>query len=1364
MKLQNFCKIMLVTLFITSFTKPTSGQSPIDQRIDMLVDAMTTQEKINQLINNSFGGTPSNPRLGIPGFFMDDGPHGLRLTTDRNGRTATAFPTGVAMTATWDEDIAEKVGDAMGLEFWAFNRTQQLGPCIDLARDPRGGRSAESGGEDPFLAGHIGKAVTWGIQKHPIVATAKHFMGETKQSNRHRMDVIVTDRWMMDFAGYNFRTVVQDAGVLSIMGSYNLLNGDKGCESEYLQTTILRNRWGFPFYVVSDWDAIWDTEKAIKAGVDICMGSNKYANDLPGLVSRGAVTQADLDKSVKSVLRTKILNGMLDYFPRGNVSYAKTPEINEINKLAAQKSIILLKNENKADNTPILPLPKTGIKIALIGPNATAKNLNCYGSSETFPPYAVSVREGIESKVGAANVTYSKGCDINSDSRVFFDEAKALAATADVVIFAGGLDATQEGEGYNTGNDRKNGSINLPGQQMLLIKQLAEINPNIVVVVQSGGVCGMNYCINYIKGLVYSFYAAQEAGTAIADVLFGDYNPAGRLPMTMPKQDADLPPWYEEQFRKFTENLDGGYRWFDEHNITPEFAFGYGLSYTTFAYSNMVIPSSAQAGQPFHISVNVTNTGAIAGEEVVQLYMAAPSSPELWMPKKQLRGFKRIALQSGETKTVTFRLSADDFYYWDGTQYVAQSGDFTFMAGGSSNELPLHGNINLFDGEKKPDMRITTIYTMPRYPLDGQEVSFYALVKNEGNAVNAIETPFSISYQINGSQVCTSENVLIPIAPGQAQLIASTGIWKSDRTEKVNLSGVLSFASGATEWDTSNNVYIRQFEIFDPAFDPATSNLAFRKPATASSSYGSNYASNIVDGDWSSRWESGRTDNEHVVIDLEALAEIEEITIHWEGAFARRYKLEISLDGNNWTVIKDEANGAGGQESHTINKIQARYLRIHCTERTTINGTKYGFSIYEIEVNGNILQRFPRISIRETASKLLLPYAKTYLDGSQSGDVFIKEELTFNWELISGNANNVVISTPQASLTKVDFSAIGDYVFKLTVTNENQFSNSKELTVNVSNVNQQSDLALMKTASASSIETESTNAGAAVDGNGATRWSSSFANNEWWQVDLQHQVQPTSVRIVWESAYAKKFNVEISANGVNWQMLYENNAFTGGTVNIPNSQLRSGRYLRVNCLERATQYGSSFYSFNVFGTYISTTNRVPVANAGETVVTNQTEALLNGSSSSDQDGDELTYKWEQIGGPSTVTISNSNNPVAIISGLKAGDYYFQLTVDDGKDVDFDIVRLVSEFNTQIQTLVDKKLLVYPNPSEDILYFSGIEISTIDSVQIFDMKGNMMMNTPLNKNYISIEGIPQGTYFVRFFTRKKHISSTIFIKK
>lgn len=825
MKASNL-KIIAIMLFI--FLQKgfiLNAQSLLDKRINALVSSMTTDEKISQLINNSFGGTSTNNRLQIPGFVMDDGPHGVRFAANGWGRKATAFPTGIAMAATWDQNIAMQVGEAMGIEFWAFNRNQQLGPCIDLCRDPRGGRSAESGGEDSFLAGHIGKSVAIGIQKSPVVATVKHFMGESKQLNRHNMNVVCTERWLMDFSGYNFRTVVQEAGVMSLMGAYNLLNGDKACESSTLLNTILRERWGYPFYVVSDWDAIKDSQKAIKAGSDICMGNNNFARDLPRMVASGVVTIANLDLAVKHVLKTKILSGMMDYYPIGNEKYAKTDKINAINKLAAQKSIILLKNEKKGDGSVILPLKKNGIKIALIGPNTTGENLDCFGSSNTAPPYAISIKAGIEAKIGAINVVYSKGCDINSTVTTGIDSAKIIAASADVVVFAGGLDATQEGEGYDTGVDRKSGSIILPGLQMSLIQQLSAINPNIVVVIQSGGVCGLNYCLPNIKGLVYSFYSGQEAGTAIADVLFGDYNPAGRMPVTMPKQDSDLPSWVEDDFRKFTDNLDGGYRWFDEKNIAPEFAFGFGLSYTTYSYSNLSISSATISGQPIAVSVDITNKGSLEGEEVAQLYLTCPSTPSVWMPKKQLKGFKRVSINTGETKTVTFNLTAEDFYYWNGSQYQAQSGSFIVGVGGSSDNLLLTKKIILKVGEQKPDLKITQIYTMPRYPLQGQQVSFYALVKNQGNACNNPSSPFKIDYKINGVKVASSYNVTTSVVPGQVQLISSKGFWTSDKIGESILSGDLSFKRGhSQEWDATNNKFTRAFEVFDPKLVLKTTN------------------------------------------------------------------------------------------------------------------------------------------------------------------------------------------------------------------------------------------------------------------------------------------------------------------------------------------------------------------------------------------------------------------------------------------------------------------------------------------------------------------------------------------------------------
>ncbi len=1362
MKSTPIAKLFLFLLILLFSCVQVYAQSFLEKRINDLVDAMTPQEKINQLINSSFGGTPSNTRLGIPGFAMDDGPHGVRFAADRNGRTATAFPTGIAMASTWDVDAVTKVGEAMGVEFWAFNRNEQLGPCIDICRDPRGGRSAESGGEDSYLAGNIGKSVAIGIQRSPIIATVKHFMGESKQSDRFNMNVIATDRWLMDFSGYNFRTVVQEAGVMSVMGAYNQINGDKCCESTALLNTVLRQRWGYPFYVVSDWGAIVSSQKALKAGTDICMGANNYATDLPGLYANGGVTNADLDNAVKRILRTKILTGMMDYFPVGDASYAKTADINATNKLAAQKSIILLKNDKKSDGTPILPLKKTGIKIALIGPNATGANLNCYGSSETFPPYAISVKAGLEAKIGTSNVLYSVGCDVNSDSRTGFADALAVAATADVVVFAGGLDATQEGEGYNTGADRKSGSIALPGQQQLLIQQLAAVNPNIVVVIQSGGVCGMNYCLPSIKGFIYSFYAAQEAGTAISDVMFGDYNPAGRMPVTMPKQDSDLPSWAEDSFRMFTNNLDGGYRWFDEKNITPEFAFGFGLSYTTYSYKNLIVSSATVSGQPVSVSVDITNTGSVSGEEVAQLYISSPSTADVWMPKKQLRGFKRIALQAGETQTVTFQLKAEDFYYWNGTQYQAQSGNFTLRVGGSSDNLPLAKDITLTDGEQRPDLKITQIYTMPRYPLQGQQVSFYALVKNQGNAVNAVGSPFKIDYSVNGVKVATSDNVTTAIAPGQVQLIASTGVWTSDQIGKTTISGDLSFNQGAAvEWDATNNSFSRAYEVFDPLLDPKISNLAYQKPVTTSSANGTNLAASMVDGDLTSRWESGKTDNEYATIDLLAIAELHKITIYWESAYAKVYKIESSLNGTNWTLLDSITAGAGGTESYPVNSIQGRYIRITCLQRIPINGIFYGFSIFEVVVNGKILQQFPDVEVAPVESQLYLPYAKTILNGTLSGGAIVKDKLDYLWSLVSGPTDAVIVD-PTSPLTLVKFKTSGTYVFKLTGSNTSG-SNSMQVTITVSTPGSGSDLAFMKPTTSSGVETSATSADMAVDGNSTTRWSSAFAENQWWQVDLQHQVMPTTINMVWEAAYAKVFNIQISADNNTWFPLYTNSVFTGGTSTIPNTSSLSGRYLKVNCVQRATTYGSSFYSFNLSGSFISSTNHVPVANAGNSLLTSG-DAVLNGNSSVDADADPLVYKWEQLAGPSSATILKPTSALTQITGLKQGEYYFKLTVDDGKDVDFDIVKVVSNPATGLIEVSNNEIFIYPNPVHDTFYIQNTENKHIDGVQLYDMNGILLRVFSVNSNQVSLNGVSSGNYCIALLSKGRICKVVQILKK
>lgn len=775
----------------------------LEPRVDSLLRAMSTDEKLAQLMKNSFMTTSTNERLRIPGFVMDDGPHGVRF------QKATAWPTGMGLVSTWHRGLAEQVGQAMGEEFWAFGKQQQLGPCIDLSQDPRGGRSAESGGEDPYLIGQMQSQVAKGIQKTPVMATVKHFMIEGKQSTRHTRNELFTDRGVMEHYGYNFRTVVQEGAVLSVMSAYNLINGEHAAESPYLLNTVLRERWGFPFYVVSDWDAVHDTKKAIMAGNDVCMGSDDYQKDLPGLVASGAVPMATIDGAVRNVLRTKIMAGLLDYYPKGSKADANTPAHTRLNQQAARESIVLLKNSGN-----ILPLKKASVKrIALIGPNADKGNLNCYGSSETSPPYSVSLKQGLETKLGADKISFAKGCDMNSADTTGFKLARELARKSDVIIFAAGLDSTQEGEEYNSGHDRANKSVTLPGQQQALIMALANANPNVVVVVQSGGVVALHESLPRTKALVYSFYAGQEAGTALADVLLGDYNPAGRMPVSMPTGDAQLPAWGDD-----LRDANGvGYRMYDKKGTKPEFAFGAGLSYTTFQYSNLQKPKApVAAGAPVTISVDVTNTGSMAGDEVVQLYLSDKSS-KLPMPMKQLKGFERINLAPKQKKTVTFVLSAEDFYFWNEQTkaYEVHPGAYTFNVGSASDKLPLGGALTLQAGPAKPDLKVTQVFTVPRFPKPGQAVTFYAMVKNMGTAPVPTGSQLNVAFTVDKAKVGSLQGLAQPLLPGQARLLpATTNNWKPAASGTVTVGAVVDEGNTISEWQEGNNRFSRSLKVY----------------------------------------------------------------------------------------------------------------------------------------------------------------------------------------------------------------------------------------------------------------------------------------------------------------------------------------------------------------------------------------------------------------------------------------------------------------------------------------------------------------------------------------------------------------------
>lgn len=662
-----------------------------EKLLDGLIVHMTMAQKIAQLHGSDWMDTADNVRLGIPGFRTADGPHGIR------GGRSTSFPVGIAMAATWDLELLERVGIAMGQEFRGRGRNQVLGPCLDVTRDPRNGRSPESGGEEPFLAAEAGVALVRGIQSTHAIATAKHFAATNHQQGRRNADHMMDARTLREFYGLPFRMAVQQGGAWSIMNAYNWINGRPSSANRELLNQILRDEWGYQYSVISDWGSIYTrAADAINAGCELEMPHNSgtYPQELPDAIENGEVTTDALDEAVRRVLRTKLAAGMLDGYPLGNPADVCSQEHRDLALEVAQKSIVLLKNEGD-----ILPLNKYELdSIALIGPSADLAQLDGTGSSVVEPCYAITPKQGIESRAPGVNINYAKGCDINSDDTGGFPAAMDAARNSEVVVFVGGLDGTQEGEEL----DRVDGSVQLPGQQQALINELAAVNPNIVVVLESGGIVALEQCVQNIRGLVYAFYPGQEGGNALADVLFGDVNPGGKLPVTMPRNDSQLPDWSDLDFGN--DVVDGfGYRRFDSLELSPQYPFGYGLSYTTFEYDSLtVVPHLASDEPAYLVGVEVTNSGEVTGDEVVQLYLSAdfadPAARHVVpMPVKQLRGFERVTLAPGQTKSVTFALGPDELSFWSisDDSFRVEAGTYTVRVGGSSDDLTLSGTFSV---------------------------------------------------------------------------------------------------------------------------------------------------------------------------------------------------------------------------------------------------------------------------------------------------------------------------------------------------------------------------------------------------------------------------------------------------------------------------------------------------------------------------------------------------------------------------------------------------------------------------------------------------------------------------------------------
>lgn len=681
------------------------------EKIETLISEMTLEEKLGMLHGDNVYDTKGVARLGIPPFRFSDGPMGVRGEFDREtcsyvgdtGDFATAFPCITAVAATWNPEMAYENGKALGREVRGRGKDVSLSPGINIHRTPLCGRNFEYMSEDPYLISRMCVPEIQGIQENDVAACIKHFAVNNQETRRFDVNVEVDERALHELYLPGFQAAVQEGGCLAIMGAYNQFRGEYCCHNQYLMQTLLREKWGFDGIVISDWGAVHDTKKAVDAGVHFDMNvSNRYdeyyyANPLKELVEAGEISEETVNGMVRQILKMMFQLKMMEPEHRSPGAY-NTHENHISARKVARESIVLLKNEEK-----LLPLAKDFHgSIAVIGENANRMQAFSGGSSEVRALYEITPLLGIQMHLGGNfHVQYAKGYSSNPEDagqrEKLAEEACKLAASSDVVIYVGGLNHDYDMEGQ----DRPD--MKLPYGQDALIGRLLDANPNTVIVNMSGSPVEMRSWIDRAKAVVQYWYAGTEGGMALAEVLFGDVNPSGKLPTTFPKALEDTPVSRFGEFPggdtvTYKEGIYVGYRYYDSFDVEPEFCFGHGLSYTEFAYTDLQLHTAEdQEGAPeVRATFTLTNTGAVPGAEAAQLYVA-DTACSVARPAKELKGFEKVFLHPGESKEVSILLPKKAFCYYstEDMDWKLEPGQFRILVGSSSRDIRLEGSVEL---------------------------------------------------------------------------------------------------------------------------------------------------------------------------------------------------------------------------------------------------------------------------------------------------------------------------------------------------------------------------------------------------------------------------------------------------------------------------------------------------------------------------------------------------------------------------------------------------------------------------------------------------------------------------------------------
>uniref|UniRef100_A0A7C4BCR0 Beta-glucosidase n=1 Tax=Ignisphaera aggregans TaxID=334771 RepID=A0A7C4BCR0_9CREN len=674
-------------------------------------------------------------RLGIPAIIHEECLAGLLAST------ATVFPQAIALASTWNPELISRVALAIRQQVLCIGSRQCLSPVLDLCRDPRWGRCEETYGEDPYLAAAIGLAYITGLQgenlRNGVVATTKHFAGHGfPEGGRNIAQVHLGLREFMEQHLHTFEVAIRVGKALSVMPAYHEIDGVPCHANKWLLTDVLRSQWGFEGIVVSDYFAVQQLhtihrvakscveafKMALEAGVDVVFPGMECFDEIVQAVREGVISESLLDRAVERVLKLKEALGL---FENPYVDEAQVPEVldNEVHRRlaleVAREAIVLLKNDG------VLPLPKNLRAVAVIGPNANEPrsmlgdyHYDAHLAKSTTSVKVVTVLEGVKSKVSnETRVLYAKGCDISSQDRSGFEEALRVAREADVVIAVmgekSGLDPTwfglkKEVAQHTTGEGVDRASLGLPGVQEELIKELHKVGKPIVLVLINGRPLAIADILPYVNAVIEAWLPGEEGGTAIADVIFGDVNPSGRLPVSVPKTVGQVPVYYSRKPSSFRDYIDV--------DSKPLFPFGFGLSYTEFRYRDLVIKTPEVKPFSFvEVEVTVENVGKLAGKEVVQVYISKEYS-EVARPVKELKAFKKVFLEPGQAKKVLFRIPTEALAFYDrDMNFVIEPGDYRIMIGKSSEDIVLEGRFRIV-GEKQ------VVYYKKHYLAEAEEL------------------------------------------------------------------------------------------------------------------------------------------------------------------------------------------------------------------------------------------------------------------------------------------------------------------------------------------------------------------------------------------------------------------------------------------------------------------------------------------------------------------------------------------------------------------------------------------------------------------------------------------------------------------